>query len=174
MAQVRFGIKAGFNLPTWNVSNVSGISYSIRPDLNAGVISSVSLNYKFSLEPEILYSGQGVNIKTEQYTGTYYNQFINVPVIVKYEIIKGLAVETGPQTGLLLSAKKKLYGGILRDAKAEFKIADFGWAFGASYLLQRHWGFDARYNLGLTNLADPNAHISIKNRVFQVGIFYFI
>ena len=57
---------------------------------------------------------------------------------------------------------------ILKD---EFNKIDFSWVFGASYITTMGIGFDARYNLGLSNINESDA-VKVKNRVFSVGLFY--
>jgi len=171
-AQVRFGVKAGLNLADVSVSDAQGVSFSMKPDFNAGVLAEIHLVGKLSLQPEIMYSGQGSDIKADTVKGKYNFQFINVPVLLKYEIAHGLFVETGPQLGVLAGAKLKQDGGSSTDVKDELKTADFGWTLGLSYLLPMNFGVDARYNLGLTNYLKDSGNGSIKNGVFQVGVFY--
>ncbi|MEO6848587.1 MAG: porin family protein [Chthoniobacterales bacterium] len=169
---VRFGVKAGLNLANISVSDAAGASYSMKPDFHAGVLADIPLLGKLSLQPEVVYSGQGSDVKDGSEKGKYDLQFINVPVLVRYEILRGLNIETGPQLGLLLGAKVKPDGGSSTDIKDELKTADFGWTLGASYLLPLNLGFDVRYNLGLTNTVKDSGNGSIKNGVLQVGVFY--
>ncbi|MDP4217304.1 MAG: hypothetical protein Q8927_13970, partial [Bacteroidota bacterium] len=50
---------------------------------------------------------------------------------------------------------------------------DFSWAIGAGFLLPMNLGIDARYNIGLANIAkDQSNGQSIKNGVIQIGVFY--
>ncbi|MEO6852272.1 MAG: porin family protein [Mucilaginibacter sp.] len=171
-AQLRFGVKAGLNLANISVSDASGVSYSMKPDFHAGVLVAIPLLGKLSLQPEVVYSGQGSDVKEGGQKGKYNLQYVNVPVLVRYEIMSGLNIETGPQLGLLLGAKVKADGGASTDIKNELKTADFGWTLGASYLLPLNLGFDVRYNLGLTNTVKDSGNGSIKNGVLQVGLFY--
>jgi hypothetical protein len=171
-AQVRFGVKAGLNLANISVSDASGSSFSMKPDFHAGILAAIPLVGKLSLQPEVIYSGQGSDVKAGGEKGKYNLQFINVPVLIKYEIASGLNIETGPQLGLLLGAKVKADGGGSADIKSELKTADFGWTLGASYLLPLNLGFDVRYNLGLTNYLKDSGDGSIKNGVLQIGVFY--
>ena len=171
-AQVRFGVKAGLNLANISVSDASGSSFSMKPDFYAGVLASIPLVGKLSLQPEVVYSGQGSDVKEGGDKGKYNLGYVNVPVLVKYEILSGLHVETGPQLGVLVSAKVKADGAPSTDIKSELKTADFGWTLGASYLLPLNLGFDVRYNLGLTNYLKNTSIGSIKNGVLQIGVFY--
>ncbi len=173
-AQIRFGVKAGLNMAAVSTSETPGVSYSMKADFYAGALLAIPITEKLSLQPEALYSGQGSGIKADSVNGKYNFQYINVPVLIKYKIINILAVETGPQFGLLVGAKAKADGGASTDIKDQLKTSDFGWTLGLSLLLPMHFGVDARYNLGLTNFLknSEDASGSIKNGVLQVGVFY--
>jgi len=89
-------------------------------------------------------------------------------------ILDGLRLQTGPQLGLLLSARIKSENNTTSDIKDKYSTADFAWIFGAGYLFPSGFGFDARYNLGISNInvvGDYNRN-KLQNRVFQLGIFY--
>ncbi len=173
-AQIRFGVKGGLNLASISTSDAPGVSYSMKADFNGGVLVSIPIAGRFSLQPEAVYSGQGSAIKVDSISGKYNLQFINVPVLIKYHLISGLSVETGPQFGLLIGAKVKQDGGASTDIKDQLKTSDFGWTVGLNFLLPMNFGVDARYNFGLTNFLkdDGEGGGSIKNGVAQVGVFY--
>jgi hypothetical protein len=100
--------------------------------------------------------------------------YLNIPVLFKYGHSSGFFGETGPQLGFLLSANVKS-GGTSTDVKSSYQSKDFSWAFGLGYFLNPvNIGIDARYNLGLTNLnkGGTGATGTVKNSVFQVGVFY--
>jgi hypothetical protein len=83
----------------------------------------------------------------------------------------GLRVQTGPQLGILTSAK------FYPTAGGETKIpnmnnVDFSWTAGVGYLSPIGLGIDARYNLGISNVYENSAGAEGKNRVWQFGIFY--
>jgi hypothetical protein len=81
----------------------------------------------------------------------------------------GLRLQTGPQVGFLTNARSK-GGGEEATIKTSLKDTDFSWSFGGSYLSRIGLGIDARYNLGLTDINKTAA--DMKNRVWQVGLFY--
>ena len=71
-AQVKFGAKAGLNLSSVSVSpKESGVSYKIAPGFNAGFLANISLPGKFSLQPEVVYSGQGTKVSSTEGSGNY-------------------------------------------------------------------------------------------------------
>jgi hypothetical protein len=173
-AQVQFGVKAGYNLANLSVSGApSGVSVSSRSDFSAGLLASVPLFNSCSLQPEVLYSGQGASATESGTTATLNYGYLNVPILFKYQHVSGLFAETGPQVGFLLSAKEKV-DGQSTDTKSSTQSTDFSWAFGIGFKLPMGLGIDARYNLGLVNLDKGSSSTdgTIKNSVFQFGLFY--
>ncbi len=170
-AQVQYGIKAGYNLATVTTSpKQSGVSS--KSDFDAGLFASIPLFSTCYLQPEVVYSGQGAAFTDSFATGKMNLGYINVPILFKYQHESGLFAETGPQVGFLLSAKET-FGGQTIDSKSTTQSIDFSWAFGIGYKLPMGLGFDARYNLGLTNLSkESQSEGTIKNSVFQFGLFY--
>jgi hypothetical protein len=171
-AQVQFGVKAGYNLANLTTSpSQSGITSN--SDFSAGILASIPLFSSCSLQPEVLYSGQGASFSDSFATGKVNYGYLNVPVHFKYQHSSGLFAETGPQIGFLLSAKEKADGQTV-DTKSNTQSTDFSWAFGLGYKLPFGLGIDARYNLGLTNLAKGSSSSkgTVKNSVFQFGLFY--
>lgn len=173
-AQVKFGAKAGLNLSNVSVSPAeSGVSYKMQPGFNAGLLANISLPGKFSLQPEVVYSGQGTKMKSPDGDGNIYTGYVNVPVLLKFKTAAGFFIEAGPQAGFLLSAKAKS-SGVTTDIKDSFKSSDISGVFGLGYVSPLNIGVDARYNLGLSNL-DKNSvsGSTAKNGVIQIGVFYF-
>jgi hypothetical protein len=175
-AQIQFGVKAGVNLANLSLSNNnSGISLSNKTDFNAGALLSIPLFSSFHLQPEVMYSNQGASTVISGTTYKINYSYLNVPVLFKYQHETGLFAETGPQFGFLLSAKQTASGQPTSDTKSDTQSTDFSWAFGVGYKIPIiNLGIDARYNLGLTNLAksSSNADGTAKNSVFQIDLFY--
>jgi hypothetical protein len=80
----------------------------------------------------------------------------------------GFFLQTGPQYGFLMSAKAK--DGGTTDVKDQFKTGNFSWAFAAGYDTKGGLGFYARYNLGLSKIADDGS--DVKTGTFQFGLRY--
>jgi hypothetical protein len=174
-AQVQFGIKAGLNLSnliTSGLTFASGASFSPRADLNGGVMVSLPLIASFYLQPELNYSGQGQSFSNPMAKGTINYNYLNLPVLLKYQHVSGIFAETGPQIGFLLSAKGKRDGYASYDLN-ESQSIDFSWAFGIGYKLHSiPIGIDLRYNLGLTTVYKNSPGGTAKNSVFQFDLFY--
>ncbi|WP_299256371.1 porin family protein [uncultured Aquimarina sp.] len=161
------GVKGGLNFATLTGENNSEIGWTT--DFNLGVMAEVKISDKFSFQPELMYSGQGYGSDFDSEGITALN-YLNVPLMLKYYMTKGLSLEAGPQIGFLLSTK-----GGTNTNKDLFKTTDFGVNFGLGYKLDNGLYFSARYNLGLTDINNIDG-ISDKNKngVFQLSIGYFI
>ncbi|MES1221990.1 MAG: porin family protein [Bacteroidota bacterium] len=171
-AQIQFGVKGGLNLANLHMSPKSTDgSLSTKTDFNAGVLVSVPLAGKFSLQPEVMYSAQGAKASGGGDNGTYNLGYINVPVLLKYNHPSGFFAEAGPQIGFVSTAKAK-GGGETEDIKDQVKSTDFSAVLGIGYLSSLNIGIDARYNMGFANIIKETSESTLKNGVFQVGVFY--
>lgn len=167
-AQVQFGVKAGANVANLIGSDADGSKAKFG--FNAGAFAEIPVAEKFSVKPELVYSLQGAKGEEEGVDGKLNLSYINIPVLAKYNIAEGFFAETGPQLGILASAKAKV-GDHSVDVKEGYKSIDFGWAFGLGYELAEGFGFNARYNLGLSKLGE-DSDAKVKNGVIQFGVFY--
>lgn len=174
---VEFGLKAGLNISNLQVKNSD---FKAKAGVYGGLLAHIHLNKSWALQPEVVFSQEGA-----KYTGVGNNtvpigtfehkanlNYLNVPVLVQYMVGPGFRLETGPQLGLLLSAKDEVKNGGSIDVKDNISSTNFSWAFGAGYLTSVGVGFDVRYNAGLSNISDINNGKKTHNNVFQLGVFY--
>ena len=163
-----WGIKGGINLANIDIQQGPDLNY--KAGVNLGGLAHIHLSEHFALQPELIYSNQGA----EQTIGnTAYKtklHYVNVPVLLQFMTGSGFRLQTGPQVGVLVSAKSKI-NETETDADDSYKTPDFSWSFGASYVTMKGLGFDARYNHGISNILDAPGN-KYKNRVFQFGVFY--
>ncbi len=171
-AQIQFGVKAGANFATLTGSDIQDAKMKVG--IHGGAFVALPVGSMFSVQPEVLYSGQGAKADADGTTVSLNLNYINVPVLFKYNNPCGFFAETGPQLGFLMSAKYKA-GSNSQDAKSAYKSTDFAWAIGAGYLIKSvNVGIDARYNLGLSSIAKDvdGQKVDAKSGVFQFGVFY--
>lgn len=90
--------------------------------------------------------------------------------MVQYNHSSVFFAHTGPQLGILLSAKYKVEN-VKEDIKSAYKTTDFAWAFGAGYITRPGIGINARYNLGLGNINDASS-AKVYNSLFQAGLLF--
>ena len=84
-----FGMKGGLN-----ISNFIGAiqDKSIRTSIHVGVFTEIMVNDKFSLQPEVLYSGQGYSGQTDPgFSRSKYN-YINLPVLAKIYVAEKISI----------------------------------------------------------------------------------
>lgn len=195
---VNIGIKTGVNSSTF-VDSYTNEKQGIPDDedrllkfftpkitFHFGIVSEFMLSNKFSIQSELLYSGQESDYENSSAVGSYKFDYLHLPILTKYYFTKGLSIEAGPQLGLLLSAKHEFN---LRGSTAEEPIEeeglkdrleeiDFAVSFGIGYKLDSGFNFGARYNLGLTKFQDSSAgfgsdKFEYKSSVIQGYIGYF-
>ena len=162
---VIFGVKAGLNLSTMSngLWKSGGFDFNNRTSFHLGLTAEINFNEKFSIQPELLYSGQGFkfpNSMTTIYPDgstidssnsiTVIQNYLNLPVIAKFYISNTFFLETGPQIGYLISANAKFGDGTnIEYAKSDMEDFDFGFNIGAGYRLNSGTNFNLRYYLGL-------------------------
>jgi hypothetical protein len=165
-----FGIKGGLNIANFKIENTSSPDSKLAVHL--GALAHFHFAQNWAIQPELVYSAQGAK---QTISGVEYKEklhYINIPAMIQYMTGSGFRLQTGPQLGILVSAKSKA-GDSESNANDMYDTFDFAWAFGAGYVTNSGIGIDARYNLGLANIIDDNASsASVKNRVWQIGLFY--
>lgn len=164
---IKLGIKGGLN-----VSNLMGDveDLGIRTSVHIGMLAEIIVSDKFSIQPELLYSGQGAT-----YVGSNPGflrkklNYITLPVLAKFPVLKGLYLETGPQVGFLISAKEKTNDS--NDKIKGIKTIDFGLNAGLNYEFKNGVFIQGRYNLGLTDTgATGDANKRASNSVIQFSL----
>jgi len=171
-AQVQYGLKAGANFYTFGGDEVENEDLNSKFGLHIGGLVNFSVSEKFKVQPEIVFSIQG----SKQTDGTdelnWNFNYLNIPIMAQFYVSNGFFLETGPQIGFNLKAEiKDEESGTTFDLDDEIKSTDISWGLGAGYKTASGFGFGARYNLGLSSIAEET-DVDIKNRGFQVGVFY--
>ncbi|MFN2378915.1 MAG: porin family protein [Bacteroidales bacterium] len=154
--KVNLGIKAGVNM--FKISSDDNTVYDQTTGFNLGLLGHIHLNSQWAVQPELVYSSQGVKIGGTEQTLDY----INVPVILQYMFNNGFRLQAGPQLGLLVRA----------DNKDNLNPIDLGVGMGVSYVVpSTGFGLDVRYNHGLSNI-NKNDDVKSFNRGVQLGAFF--
>ncbi|PKF75900.1 porin family protein [Chryseobacterium sp. PMSZPI] len=193
--EVRFGAKAGYSYSTLKMKE-DGKSETSDPlhTFYVGGLVEYKLSDKFALQGELLYSPLGGKMKIQAADPQDPTTFLNfkakrtlhtllIPVSAKYFITEGLSVSAGANVGLILSAKEKLTADLglgplvelegdqevdIKDQVNALNLAPF---LGAEYALENGLFFDARYNLGVSNLAKhAEGNGKLTNSFIQVGV----
>lgn len=154
--------------------NVASLTKCDGCDPRIGLAAGVEAEYYatdiFSVSAGLIYSMQGNKAKAEGVTQTTKLDYINIPILANVYVTKGLAVKLGVQPAFNVSDKVKLSGSRAsieaEDVGAE--SFDFSIPVGLSYEFN-NVVIDARYNFGVTNIADGG---DAKNSVFQFTLGY--
>lgn len=168
-AQTSFGLKGGMTSSTLKSSvNVPALSISSKIGFYGGAFAEVGVSDNFAVQPEVMFTLLGAKGKIE---GVDFKQdvaYANIPILAKYKN-NGFFAVAGPQIGILLSAKDKEGNSFKEDVKS----TDFSGVIGAGYTTMSGLGFDARYQMGFSNILKDDQGIgSLKNNAFYFGIHY--
>lgn len=141
-AQIKVGAKAGVNLATLTNDESAKMKFGFH----VGGFAQFAINERIAIQPELLYSAQGADSDGD---GSIALGYINLPVLLKVNLVEGLSAEVGPQVGYLLSAKIEA-GGVSVDMKDFCKKLDVTAVVGLSYTFSEKFVVGARYGFGLT------------------------
>lgn len=155
-AQATFGVKAGVNFASILNENIDGVKG--RTSFNFGVMAEIETSSSTSFQAELVYSGQGFKYEGGTIDGdlvpedTYKLDYLNIPLVFKYYINDEFNFQIGPQVGFLVSSKTEndsVDSSVINDF---FTTASFDILFGLGYKFENGLTFDARYNLGMTDI----------------------
>lgn len=169
--ELRFGAKAGLNLATFTGDALTG--FDTREGFHIGGLVEIPISEKFSVQPELLYSEKG----SEFFSTELKLSYLDIPVLAKYHIIKGLSAELGPVASVLLKAEETKRSEV-KDVSDFTKDFDLGIAGGATYKLDMGIFFSLRFTKGLMNISKSNpaedyeSNWKVQNNVFQISAGY--
>ncbi|QYA26223.1 PorT family protein [Gramella sp. MT6] len=167
-----FGVKGGVNFT--NMTSDGFEDNKSRTGFHLGVLAEIPVSDRFSVQPEVLYSTQGTEDERSNFTNEYKLDYIQVPLIAKFYLIDGLALEAGPSFNFLVNEEYKFDNGAL-DLEADSELAstfEFAGAFGASYKFNNGFFVNGRYVQGFTDAFDSDSFDddAINNNGFQLGV----
>lgn len=198
-AQVNVGIGAGLNHSSLkgeamgsfnNLMELSNgmITTQPRTGLYAGGFVEMPLGGIFSLQPGVYYSQKGYSMKGElmgdkiEFLGAgaradLQSHYVDVPLVLKAELAKGLQLYAGPQLSYLVKSNLKMDAGLLgislfkrnMDVTDNFNKADWAVTGGAAYTFNNGFFINAAYDHGLSRI-DRNSNLESYNRNFKVGV----
>lgn len=160
MAQdkIEFGLKAGINSSSLN-SNIESATISSRQSFYAGALAIFPVSRSFSIQSELLYSGEGTNTNVIEMQLNY----LRVPILFQYKHSSGFHVEAGPQIGFMVNHTVKLADQEEEvEADKQLGKASTTIAIGCGYRLKNGLGLDIRYAKGIDNpIAAQNAKLVV-------------
>ena len=189
-----FGIKGGLSIvdlkdidvpENWPFPNVQ-----FRFSYHIGGFSQYPVSDKIDMQGGLFFSSQGGSwdaefvdensvISTDRINFVY--NYLNLPLLLKYNFSKSWSIKTGPQIGFLLSADIKnqyaFVDGVQinfdSDVKDAINSIDLSWSLEAGYEFKTGLLVDVTYSLGLSNTIDAESSgFKRKNQVFQLSLGY--
>ena len=154
-----FGVKAGVNISNQTLDDAA----KYKAGFTGGIFADYRTCNWFAVSVDVLYSRQGSKIENSDIK--LRTDYLNIPVLANFYLTRGMALKTGVQPGFLLAAKAK-EGDVKVDAKNIYKTFDLSIPVGLSYDFKFGLILDARYNIGVTNLAKDAG--CTRNSVFAV------
>jgi hypothetical protein len=165
--------KVGVTLAT-----ISSDDSKFKFGMAAGIEGQYQLNNWFGLSAAVMYSQQGA--KAKNYDVKLNTEYINIPVMAKFYVTKGLSLNVGLQPGFMTKAKTK-GDGLNVDVKSNCNKVDFSIPMSIAYEFENGLTFEARYTTGLTNVGKDVFDSSSsswdkayknKNEVFMLTVGY--
>ena len=152
---VDLGIKVGANFATLtelpNVDTRTGLSF--------GAFFTIKFNDKIAIQGDVLYSQQGAEFDLDKVDLDY----VNVPIVFKYYLVKRLNLHVGPQFGFLVSDFDA------SEFEDSYESTDVSGVVGLGLDLPLGFRVDGRYNFGLTEFLPD-----VKNNVFSLSVGWSI
>jgi hypothetical protein len=175
--QLGLGIKGGLNLAGQTIKDTEiDISTKMKPGYHAGAYLYYFVKKSsWGIQIEGLYSAKGSDITYKTLAGEFSGKsklyYIDVPVMVRWQIIKFLNVHAGPQFNILLSAEETL-NDVTEDIKEELTSGEFAFAFGAEANLPFRINVTARYIVGFTDIfkGADDMDYSKKNNLLMISL----
>lgn len=172
---------------TFTIKPTAGINISASTSDHAkakvGFVGGIDFGYKLNklitFTAGAMYSCEGWNIldaSNERVSLSY----INVPVLINFNVVKGLVLKTGLQPGFSIGGKMVTGGQTVdfRDLKSlvDLSAVNLSVPIGVSYEI-KNFTVEARYNTGLSPLAKipfVAGSTVARGSVFQILLGYKI
>jgi hypothetical protein len=148
------GIKAGTN-----IFKVDGQSFnqSYQFGYNVGAFAEINFPGPFGIQPEVMFNQTNYHTGT-QFSDMYSNgvndvkgklNYLTIPILLSFKPIPFLALQAGPQFGILLNQDQHL----VNNGADAFKKGDFSLVAGAQLNLGA-LKLGGRYVIGLSDVND--------------------
>lgn len=172
----RVGIEAGLSIANTVDSYDAGYSTASILGFNAGLTATVPIIYPLSFQPEVLFSQKGYKAYTTDGTLTQRNNYIDIPLLANFRLVRGFNFLIGPQINIPVSSTTTFGNGF--DASSETSYTNgannsyVAGAVGFSIDLNPNVDIHARYVIDLSsNTYDVNSPLpDYRNQVWQFGI----
>lgn len=174
---IRFGAKIGGNLTGFHTGKSADTDNVL---FNIGGLAELDLTNSFSLQVELLYNKKGGlflvrDVPVSQFFSVDTRlEYIDIPIQGKWEFIKNLSFDFGPQIGFLIDSEGEIVNsqndnGKKIELSTITNTIDFALNGGFSYKFYENFFLQARYSYGLTEIFDNKKY---KNSVISLSLGY--
>ncbi|ERM81731.1 hypothetical protein P872_19280 [Rhodonellum psychrophilum GCM71 = DSM 17998] len=167
-----FGVRGGASFFNFGGSDASNNDYTNRTGFHAGVYSNLFLGERIALEPGVYYAVKGTQNDDLTNSRAVLN-YVDVPLLLRFYIAKGINVFGGPQASFLTSSKFEgdLFGTTYSYDTESITKTDLGFVVGLGYNLPKGINLQGSYDYG-TSPVFKNSDAEIFNRGFKVSLGY--
>jgi len=172
----RVGIEAGLSIANTVDSYDANYSTDGILGFNAGLTATIPVVYPFSFQPEVLFSQKGYKAYTTDGTFTQRNNYIDIPLLANFRLVRGFNFLVGPQINIPVSSTSTFDDGFTVDRESYYDNSSnksyVAGVIGLSVDLNQNVDIHGRYVLDLSsNTYDINSPIpNYRNQVWQFGI----
>ena len=198
-AQVSLGIRTGVNFAKWQGDDLRVIEDLIektdgylvtkgKTGFHVGTYANIPISNVFSFEPGLQYSKKGYRLMGDlkidalkflaiNAGAQVQSHYIDMPLTLKANVVKGLQVYAGPQVSYLVRSTLNAKLGVLGISifnrgfgiTERFSKVDLGLTGGLGYQFENGLNLQAGYDYGLSKL-DKNNNYAVYNRVIKVSM----
>lgn len=154
---VKYGVRGGYTISNLDYKDAPINSNPHRNGFLFGVYIDYGITDSFSIVPELQFSPEGSDIEE------FRNDYLNLPVLMKYKLFDRISIGVGPQVGLKVNKKNDGFKNFVFSAVGIFEIH-----------INDEWSLDTRYHYGISNVYDNSLAPKAKNGVIQLGLNYKI
>jgi hypothetical protein len=172
----RVGVEGGLSIA--NTVSTYNTYYSTNSILgfHAGITADIPIIYPLSFEPEVLFSQKGYEANTADGIFTQRNNYIDVPLLAKFRLVRGFNFLVGPQLNFPVSTTNTFDNGFAVSRETYYTNTSnksyVAGVIGFSIDLNPNVDIHARYIIDLqSNTQDVNSPIpDYRNQVWQFGL----
>ncbi len=170
------GITGGLNIANTVDSYDPNYSTNGIVGFNVGVFATVPIISRLSFQPEVLISQKGYKAYTVDGTFTQRNNYIDIPLLANFRLVRGFDFLIGPQINIPISSTTTFDNGFNTFSESYYTDGSnksyLAGVIGFSINLNRNVDIRARYVIDLTsNTYDVNSPIpDYRNQVWQIGL----
>lgn len=164
-SNAQIGVKGGLSLSNMYTEDVD--DNNVLLSFNAGLYASIPITTALAFQPEFLYSRKGSELEYNNAFATgkakFKLNYIEVPLLLKFNLTKNINVHAGPYVAYLIDAQvtNETDGGTFNFEENfdndDFNKLDYGLSAGLGFDFQSI-GIGARYNYGLETVGKERSY----------------